>query len=158
MSGIESIMNRDVVTIGVDRTVRDAATLMREHSLGALVVVKDGKIHGVLSERDVLNRVVAGGLDPSTVKVSEVCTTEPVTVEAQEPVEACYRLLREQGFRHLPIRNENNEAVGIVSSRDFMWGVLMSAENDVDIEKLCKKLGRLERLIDAAKGIRYDTA
>ncbi len=151
MPGIESIMNREVVTVGGDDTVKEAATLMRNNKLGALVVVADGRIHGVLSERDVLFRVVAEGLDPAATKVADVCTTNPVTVLASESVEGCFKILREQGFRHLPIRDEEQKPVGIVSSRDFMWGLLMSVERDSDIEEVCRKLGHLGNVLNAAQ-------
>lgn len=150
MSGIESIMSREVVRIGLNATVREAASSMRAHNLGALVVVQDdGRIHGVLTERDVLNRLVAAGRDADGTKVSEVCTRDPVTVKADEPVETCYRLLREQGFRHLPIRNDDNEPVGIVSARDFMWGLLAAAPN-ANIEEVCRKLDGLDAVMSAA--------
>ena len=151
MSGIESIMNRDVVSIGRDSTVANAARLMRAHRLGALVVVDTDQIYGMLSERDLVYRVIADGLDPETTAVGQVLTLDPVTALENDSVDACFRILREQGFRHLPVRDEEHRPVGIVSSRDFMWGILMGAEPDVDIEAVCRKLGALGQVMKTAQ-------
>lgn len=151
MSGIESIMNREVVVIGKEEAIRDAAHHMRSHGLGALVVVEEDRIYGLLSERDIVYRVIAAGLDPAVTKVAEVCTVDPITVLGTESVERCFRLLREQGFRHLPVRDDAHRPVGIVSSRDFMWGLLMTTESEFDIEEVCRKLGQLGNVLDTAQ-------
>lgn len=143
MTSIESFMSKDVATVDANVTVRAASKLMRDRNLGALVVTAEGKIHGVFSERDLLNRVVADEKDIDGTKVAEVCTTNPVTVSANEEVEACYRLIREKGFRHLPIHDGEGHAIGIVSSRDFLRCLIMQAEGEFSMEEVCAKLGQL---------------
>jgi len=147
MTGIESIMHRDVVTIEADQSAMLAARTMREHNLGALVVMNGGRIHGILSERDLMNRVVAEGLDPSTVAVESVCTREVTTVEASATVTECYDLIMQKGFRHLPIRDEANRPVGIISARDFLRCLIVEVDSEVTIEATCAKLGQLTELM-----------
>lgn len=154
MTGIESIMNRDVITIERTETVRDAARTMREHNLGALVVTGGGAIQGIISERDLMNRVVAEGIDPSQVTVGEVCTPDPTTVEASVSVSECYQLIMQKGFRHLPIRDENNRPIGIISSRDFLRCLMFEAESEVTIEATCAKLGELTDLMQRMEELR----
>lgn len=149
MTGIESIMSTDVVTVDASATVQSAAELMRERNLGALVVTKAGKIHGMFSERDLLNRVVAVGKDTRATSVDEVCTLDPTSVTAEAGVDICYQLIRDKGFRHLPIRNDDNEPVGIVSSRDFLRCLMVHVEADVSLIDTCAKLGRLTKLMES---------
>ncbi|MGF1509942.1 MAG: cyclic nucleotide-binding/CBS domain-containing protein [Myxococcota bacterium] len=149
MTGIESIMNHEVVTIGKTESVRDAASIMRDHGLGALVVTDGGRICGLFSERDLVNRVVAEGRDPASMTVGDACTSVVTTVEAGTPVEECYQLLKDKGFRHLPIRDAEGRPVGIVSARDFFRRLVVEVEShsEVTIEATCAKLGQLNELM-----------
>lgn len=147
MSGIESIMKRDVVTIDEGETALAAARSMRAHNLGALLVLKGDALLGVFSERDLMNRVVAEGRNAGEVSVGEVCTRDPTTVLATTPVAECHRLITERGFRHLPICDEAQHPVGVISARDFMRFLLVEAEPEVSLEDVCKKLGELTALM-----------
>ncbi|HEV2326606.1 MAG TPA: CBS domain-containing protein, partial [Terracidiphilus sp.] len=86
---------------------------------GALPVLRDGTLAGILSERDIMNRVVAVGRTPGTTAVSEVMTANPRAVAADESIEECLFIMREFGFRHLPIV-EGKELRGLVSLRDVL--------------------------------------
>jgi CBS domain-containing protein len=90
-----------------------------EHRIGALPVLRNGELAGIFSERDVMNRVVAVGRMPGTTKVSEVMTVNPKAVSVEETIENCLFLMREFGFRHLPIV-DGKELKGLVSSRDIL--------------------------------------
>jgi CBS domain-containing protein len=147
-------MHRDVITVEPTTSVTDAAKTMREFNLGALVVVQGGAIHGIFSERDVMNRVVAEGRDPSGVPVGEVCTTEPKSVEASASVAECYDLLMREGFRHLIIRDEANHAVGVVSARDFLRCLMVHHETEITIEDTCARLGQLTALMERMEELR----
>jgi CBS domain-containing protein len=90
-----------------------------EHNVGALPVLRGGELIGILSERDIMNRVVAVGRTPGTTAVSEVMTANPRAVSADESIEECLFIMREFGFRHLPIV-EGRELKGLVSLRDVL--------------------------------------
>lgn len=115
----ELIKDRRVYSVDANRTVLEAARYMMEHSVGAVPVMRDGNLTGILSERDIMNRVVAVGRTPGTTAVSEVMTANPRAVAADESIEECLFIMREFGFRHLPIV-EGKELKGLVSLRDVL--------------------------------------
>jgi CBS domain-containing protein len=102
---------------------------MMEHRIGALPVLSGDELIGIISERDIMNRVVAVGRQPGTTRVSEVMTPRPRTVPSDETVENCLFLMREFGFRHLPICDGKN-LKGLVSSRDILLRELAEREAD----------------------------
>src|ERR1700758_1813536 len=115
----ELVKDRRLYSINANHTVLEAARYMLEHSVGAVPVMRDGVLTGILSERDIMNRVVAVGRTPGTTAVSEVMTANPRAVAADESIEECLFIMREFGFRHLPIV-EGKELRGLVSLRDVL--------------------------------------
>src|SRR5215813_9763790 len=113
------VKDRKVYSIEAGRTVLEAARFMMEHNVGALPVMRDGSLAGILTERDIMNRVVAVGRTPGTTAVSEVMTANPRAVPADESIEECLFIMREFGFRHLPIV-DGKELKGLVSLRDVL--------------------------------------
>ncbi|HKN31872.1 MAG TPA: CBS domain-containing protein [Terriglobales bacterium] len=113
------VKERRVYSIDADSTVVEAARFMMEHNIGALPVVRNGELVGIFSERDVMNRVVAVGRMPGQTRVSEVMTVNPRSVTTDESIDECLFLMREFGFRHLPIC-EGKQLKGLVSLRDIM--------------------------------------
>ena len=113
------VKDRRVCSVEADSTVLQAARYMMEQRIGALPVLRNGELVGIFSERDIMNRVVAVGRLPGTTKVSEVMTANPKAVDVNETIENCLYLMREFGFRHLPIV-DGKELKGLVSSRDIL--------------------------------------
>jgi CBS domain-containing protein len=115
----ELIKDRRLYSVESNRSVLEAARYMMEHNVGAVPVLRNGDLAGILSERDIMNRVVAVGRTPGTTAVSEVMTANPRAVAADESIEECLFIMREFGFRHLPIV-EGKELKGLVSLRDVL--------------------------------------
>jgi CBS domain-containing protein len=115
----ELVKDRRIYFIEADRSVLEAARFMMEHNIGALPVLRNGELIGMFSERDVMTRVVAGGRSPGTTKVSEVMTPNPRAVSPEESVENCLFIMREFGFRHIPIV-EDKKLRGMISVRDLL--------------------------------------
>ena len=113
----ELVKDRRLYSIRADHTVLEAARYMMEHSVGAVPVLRDGNLTGILSERDIMNRVVAVGRTPGTTAVSEVMTANPRAVAADESIEECLFIMREFGFRHLPIVDGLGENHGVRVSK-----------------------------------------
>ena len=113
------IKDRRVYSIDANNTVLEAARFMMEHNIGALPVLRNGELAGIFSERDIMNRVVAVGRMPGTTKVSEVMTPNPKAVGIDETVENGLFLMREFGFRHLPI-TDGKQLKGLISLRDLL--------------------------------------
>ena len=113
------LLIHDVVTIKSTATVSEAARVMKQANIGAVIVSDGGpKPLGIFTERDVLRRVVAEGMDPKATTVGAVMTKSLVTVEASEPLDRVFEQLADGRFRHLPI-TENGVVVGIVSLTDL---------------------------------------
>jgi len=120
MAGVyDLIKDRKVYSVDADKTVVEAARFMMEHNIGALPVLRNGELVGMFSERDIMNRVVAVGRMPGQTKVGEVMTANPRSVSVDETVENCLFLMREFGFRHLPIV-EGKQLKGLISVRDVL--------------------------------------
>ncbi len=135
MAVIEDLMATKLVIVNPKQTVREAAAQMDRNGVGAVLVVDDEggapRLVGLFSERDLLHEVVVEGLDPTTISVSSVMTRDPVTVEPDTHVRRCAELIREKGFRHLPVvRGE--KPVGILSTRDFQEYIVRGLESFID--------------------------
>jgi CBS domain-containing protein len=115
----EIVKDRKIYSIDAARTVLEAARYMMEHNIGAVPVLRGGDLAGILSERDIMNRVVAVGRTPGTTAVTEVMTANPRAVSIDETIEECLFIMREFGFRHLPIV-EGKDVKGLVSLRDIL--------------------------------------
>lgn len=113
------IKDRRVYSIDADSTVLEAARFMMEHSIGALPVLRNGELAGIFSERDVMNRVVAVGRMPGQTRVSEVMTANPRSVGPDESIDDCLFLMKEFGFRHLPVC-QDKQLKGLISLRDLL--------------------------------------
>ncbi len=115
---VNSLM-RDVLVAAPTTTVAKAAQLMADQNVGAVLVVDGERLLGIFTERDVVFRVVAKGLDPAVARLSDVMTREPATIEPEAPFGYALILMQEKGFRHLPVLS-GGRPVGIVSSRSAM--------------------------------------
>lgn len=122
------VKDRKVYSVDATRTVLDAARFMMEHNIGALPVLRNGELAGIISERDIMNRVVAVGRTPGTTAISEVMTANPRAVPIDETIEECLFIMREFGFRHLPIV-DGKEVKGLVSLRDILLRRAAELEN-----------------------------
>lgn len=100
-------------------SVREAARLMEQTRVGALLVVEHSHLVGIFTERDALVRVLAEGLNPETTPLTKVMTLNPVTVHPDQPFMTALHLMYEHGFRHVPVA-ENGRPLGMVSARDAL--------------------------------------
>jgi len=117
-------------TIAADQSVLEAAREMVASNIGAVPVLHDGELVGIFSERDIMTRVVAEGRDPARTRVSEVMTAGPLTVDMREGIEHCMVLMKEHGFRHLPVC-DGKKLKGIVSLRDILLRDLTEKDEEV---------------------------
>ena len=113
---VKDIMHREVVTVGEDQTCADAAKLLREHHISALIVNSPVGPAGIITERDLVN-LVADTQDPASVSVGERMTTNLITVPSNADVADAARIMAERQIRHLPVVDQG-KLVGIISIRD----------------------------------------
>jgi CBS domain-containing protein len=118
MPKVKNIMTKNVVSIGVDSSVFEAAELMSSSHLGCLVVVDEEVPVGIVTERDLVRRVVAKRL-PLDTKVSEVMSKSLITVDPDASLKEAARLMSSNMIRRLPV-SKDNKLVGIVVAADFV--------------------------------------
>jgi CBS domain-containing protein len=115
---VEEIMTRDPRTVGSSDTIVDAARVMRDADIGDVVVMEDGQVSGILTDRDIVVRALAEGRDAESTTVGDVCTTGVETVDPSASVDDTLRTMREHDIRRLPV-TKNGRPVGIVSLGDL---------------------------------------
>ncbi|MBL6933986.1 MAG: CBS domain-containing protein [Alphaproteobacteria bacterium] len=111
-------------------TIREAAKIMAKHHIGALLVTKRDKLEGILTERDLSVKIVAGGMDPDKTKVSQIMTKNPETVSPDDTALSALEKMKARGFRHLPVV-DGDRIVGMVSVRDLYSSAKSQLEDDL---------------------------
>jgi CBS domain-containing protein len=115
----ELIEGQTLIVIEPQWSVRNAAERMTERNIGAVAVVEKGTLTGVFSERDIMSRVVAKGLNPDSTEVSDVMSRELVVAAPTEDVLSAIQKMHSIGSRHLPIVDDG-KLVGMISIRDLL--------------------------------------
>ncbi len=126
-----------LVTISPSATVLQAAQVMNQHRIGSLVVTEANQAAGIITERDVLTRVVAMGLDPAETRVSQVMTTPVLCCSLDSPASELRSTMRDRRIRHVPVV-EGSRLIGMVSIRDL---------NVAEAEVLVRTIATLEEYI-----------
>ena len=117
---VSEVMQRSkVLKAMLETLVSKAAKMMAAKNVGAIMVVAGGSLVGIFTERDIVFRVVAPGLDATATRIADVMTPTPHTVEPDKPYGYALLVMQEKGFRHLPVV-QGGKLVGIVSSRSAM--------------------------------------
>lgn len=111
------IAGREMIAVTAAQSVLDAAKLMAGKHIGAILVTRNQSLEGILTERDIITRVVAPGRNAANVKVAEIMTADPLAMTPDKPFSHALIAMADGGFRHMPVV-ENGKAVGVVSSRD----------------------------------------
>lgn len=125
------IAGRPLVSGTTDMTVRAACRLMAEKKIGALLLVDNNRIAGIFTERDALNKVLAGGLDPDSTPVSLVMVKDPQTIRADKPLGYALQFMADGGFRHVPVIDDDGTPLGMVSARDALGNDMVQLERDL---------------------------
>jgi CBS domain-containing protein len=125
------VSNQSISTVSTAMTVRDAAREMAAKRIGALMITDKGRLQGIFTERDVMTKVVAAGRDPDTTTLGDVMTREPDTVRPDSLALKALEMMRESGYRHLPVVEADGRIVGIVSIRDLYFAVKTDLEEDI---------------------------
>jgi CBS domain-containing protein len=120
---IGSLITRAVLTVEEDDSLSDAAIWMIERGIGSAVVLKDGKPTGIITDRDAL-RVIARGTDIASMSVRECVTRGLKTVTPALDLLEAARIMRDKGFRHLVVVDDDGELYGVFSMRDLVVGLL----------------------------------
>ena len=117
---LEDVVVRKVVTISPDVNVRDATDLMEEKSTSCLVVLVDGMIEGILTSRDVIQRVVARGTHPSEVTVGEIATHPVIVLKPETFLGEAIKVMLQRRIKKIPLIDGRGRLVGLVSLSDIV--------------------------------------
>ena len=126
----QSTPRRHLVSLTPNATVHEAACVMTHANCGSVLIIEaGGTLLGILTERDLMTRVLAKALDPATTLVSKVMTPNPHCVPPELKVADAVLIMIERGFRHLPVVAEGGRILGVFSARDALPRELSTAVN-----------------------------
>ncbi|KAA3642890.1 MAG: CBS domain-containing protein [Chloroflexi bacterium] len=136
MSTVNQILGakgKDVWSIGPDEPVLDALKLMAEKDVGALLVLHESAVVGILSERDYARKIVLKGKRSMSTPVSEIMTKEVIFVQPEASIRDCMELMTSSRIRHLPVMN-GNQLIGLISIGDVVREII--SDHEMKIEQL----------------------
>lgn len=116
-----------IISVSSEITVLEAITLMTDTDISALMVIDNGQVAGIVTERDYVRRVARAQLSPHTTRVSEVMTRNLITVTPSDRTRFCMQLMIEKNLRHLPVLDDG-KLVGLLSIRDLVKDVVAEQE------------------------------
>ena len=129
-----SMSHRNVVSLGPAATVHEAACVMTRANVGSVLIIDPaaGALLGILTERDLMTRVLAKALDPTATTTAQVMTRNPHCVDPHTPVSDAVAIMLERGFRHLPVVKASGRILGVFSVRDALPRELTTASSLVE--------------------------
>jgi CBS domain-containing protein len=117
---IQAITQRHLVSLGPAATVHQGACLMTRENCGSVLIIDGSELAGIVTERDMMTRVLAKGLDAEATALAEIMTRNPICIAPETRVAEAVVIMIERGFRHLPIINAAKKVVGVFSVRDAL--------------------------------------
>ncbi|HUB21101.1 MAG TPA: CBS domain-containing protein [Streptosporangiaceae bacterium] len=115
---MRDIMSAAPVSMAATESVSTAARAMKEHGIGAVLIIADGRFSGLVTDRDIAVRVLAENRDPVTTRLGDICSTELAVLGPDDDVEQAIRLVRQLAVRRIPVV-QDGIAVGVVSVGDL---------------------------------------
>lgn len=125
------VQNQSLVSLSPGDTSHDAATLMAEKNIGAILIVESNKLCGIFTERDMTSRIVAKDLDPKKTLLKDVMTKNPLTLDPKDTAKHALETMKAKKFRHLPVVDKD-KIVGMVSVRDLYDVIMKELQEDVE--------------------------
>jgi CBS domain-containing protein len=118
MGAIRDLMTSNPRTVTADSTVAEAARLMRDEDAGIAPIIEGERLVGVITDRDIAIKVAAEGKDPQSTKVTEIASSNLVTIDPQQELDEALRLMAKHQVRRLPVVEEDGKLVGILAQAD----------------------------------------
>jgi len=122
-----------------DVTVQKVAELMVEKNIGSVIVSVSGREAGIITERDILKRVTAKGLNPASIKVEQIMSRSLITIHENASLEEAAELMSKHRIRRLPVVNQKGEIIGIVTTRTISYALPLTSEAKFRLEKMKHK-------------------
>jgi CBS domain-containing protein len=116
---VRDIMTAEPRALAPGASAMDAAQVMRDNDIGDVVVLEEERLYGIVTDRDIVIRVLAEQSDPSAVRLADICSRDLTTIAPDASVGEAVRLIREKSIRRLPVVEQDGQVVGIVSLGDI---------------------------------------
>ncbi len=133
MRTVQHILNTkpvQIYSVTASTSVLDGLKLMTEKNISALLIMENGLLMGIFTERDYARKIVLHGKSSNTTPISEAMTTSPITVNSSDSIELCMQIMTEKHIRHLPVVNENH-AAGMVSIGDVVKFIIADQKQTI---------------------------
>jgi len=117
---IHEIMSKEIISIDCDATIIEACKRFYRHKIGSLVVLEDGKLKGIITERDIIARVVILNKDPNETTVEEIMSPEVITLNQNTNIEEAIKLMNLKEIKKIPIISEMGSLVGMLTTSDII--------------------------------------
>jgi CBS domain-containing protein len=117
---IQNLIRRSAVTLPATASLAEAARLMKENDVGSVVITDGARVVGIVTDRDIVVRLVAEGRNPATAAAEEAMTRAPVCLAAGSDVEECLNRMEAHGVRRIPLLDARGKLVGVVSLDDVL--------------------------------------
>ncbi|MAO65936.1 MAG: histidine kinase [Balneola sp.] len=131
---VKEILNqkgRDIYSVKPSDTVYDAIAKMADYNIGALLVMQDQNLEGIISERDYRNKVILKGRTSKETPVKDIMTDKVIRVNSSDTVNLCMQLMTEKKIRHLPVM-QDEKVVGVISIGDVVKTVIANQKNEIN--------------------------
>lgn len=126
------VRTQEMRYVNKGQSVLEVVNYMSQHKVGAVPVLHGDRLVGIFSERDLLVRCVGGRLDVEKTKIEDVMTKRVILMEADDSYEECLQIMKQEGIRHVPVR-DGNKLVGVISMRDIMQAQVEEKEQNIEI-------------------------
>ncbi len=121
---------REIISIVGDASVLDAIRMMAERSVGSLLVMDDGELKGIVTERDYARKVIIKGRSSKSTQVREIMTTDVFTAAPDQTVNECMTTMTERRIRHLPVI-EDGKLAGLISIGDLVQAIISDQQEEI---------------------------
>ncbi len=149
-----NIVRRDLIKIDEDRSVYDATRMIVENNRGSVVVTRINESIGILTERDIMTKVVAKSLDPKSIKVKAVMTSPPVTIDKDRPLREAIDVMNKKKVRRMLV-TENGKIIGIFTLRDIVRHMRTCTYCGEKIRSILQSEEEPEPYVECECGSRY---
>jgi CBS domain-containing protein len=135
---IKDVMTPNPRTVEPSAPIQEAARLMRDEDVGPIPIVEGGVVIGLLTDRDIVVRVIAEGNDPSTTRVADAASQDLITIDPDQTLDEALRLMAKHQVRRLPVCEEDGRLVGIVAQADVALAAGDASTGEV-VEEISKR-------------------
>jgi CBS domain-containing protein len=135
---IRDVMTANPRTVEPSTPIQEAAKLMRDEDVGPIPIVENGTVTGLVTDRDLVVRVIAEGKDPATTRVADIASQDLITIDPEQSLDEALRLMAKHQVRRLPVCEEDGRLVGIVAQADVALAATDESTGEL-VEEISKR-------------------